>query len=953
MTLRLKLRLFLLWLVVLMGVLVSGVALIANDLSRSLDSIYEYNYNTTASINSIQNIREDISRQVSSVRQLSNAGTVINKAAEQNIVIKARTNAQNNIAKLERLSIGGPVFRQIKENDTNLKSLESDLLILFAENKPKQALKILATQGSVIHSDYTNEILQLASVNRDFLKTSIQNVSGKFQRDYLWVIGIVIFVIALGIGTLYWVVRNIVGRLNRISVFMRNFMAKPSNLPTRLEIQSGDEIGDVVGAFNSMAGALEVKSIEELNIRQSMQGMLWVKTNLVELMTEVTGLTEHSQVGNLLLSRLAPLVEASHGGFFVATTDDHDKKCLNLVSTYAHMERKNISSHLLFGEGLVGQCALERKPIVLTNVPSDYIRVSSGLGETSPSRILVSPVVYGGEVHAVMELAFLHQMSNQQQLLVDEVVGALGILLANITGQMKLAGLLVESQQMTEELQSQSEELLSQQDKLKSMNVELEEHTEFQRQIAEQLRTQQSELEQTNLDLMEKNTLLATKNEEIEKIRVDLVRQTGVLERTSQYKSEFLANVSHELRTPLNSLLILAKLLSENKDGNLSEKQVEFAQAIFSSGNDLLSLINNILDLSKVESGREEVIRSNVRIEDIKELIERRFKGIALDRKLNFTLTVDKNVPEVIYTDEQKVVQVITNLLSNAFKFTPSGDIKFGIMELEGDTLPEELRVAKVSRATAFEVQDTGIGIPKHKQELIFDAFQQADGTISRNYGGTGLGLAISRELARILGGIIRVDSEQEKGSTFTFYLPRVEDMMYTQDDSTQIIMDTIPNNYIMVNSHDAESRRDGGLTTGRAINDDVLGGKRILIVDDDVRNVFAVSSILESKNIEVEIAENGLECIRMLGERDDIDLVLMDIMMSGMDGFTAIRHIRSIEKFTDLPIIVVTGKAAEDGRQTAIECGASDYITKPINLTQFLSLLRVWLYESGRGGAQ
>ena len=940
-----KLHLFLLWSVLLMVILVSGVAIIANDFRNHFNNIYEYNSRTSESIKIIQNLQLDIAREIAIMKNPTNVGVTINNSPNQSLIINSRTNAQGNITKLEKLNKNNGFFKQFRKNDVIFKNWESDVFILLAENKQQKALNALFAQGSVLHSDYSNEILQLSNANRNFIETSIGSISGSFQKDYLWLFGIVIFVTGLGMGTSYWVVRTIIVRLQRISEFMRIFMSDPSKLPTRLPGQSRDEIGEVSDAFNSLASSLEVKSIEEQNSRQSLQGMLWMKTHLVELMSALTGLTDYSEVGNLLLSKLTSLMGASHGGFFVATLDENKTKRLMLVSTFAHTERKHISNSWLFGEGLVGQSALEKKPIVLTNVPSDYIRISSGLGETSPSQIVVSPVIYGGEVYAVIELAFLTPMDRQQKMLMDEVVDGLGILLSNMASQMKLANLLLESQQMTEELQSQSEELLSQQDKLTKMNVELEEHTEYQSRVAEQLRTQQNELEQSNQDLLEKNTLLARKNDEIEKIRVNLERQTETLERTSQYKSEFLANVSHELRTPLNSLLILAKLLTENKEGNLSEKQVEYAEAIFSSGNDLLSLINNILDLAKVESGKEEIYQSAMRIEDVKALIERRFTGVAIDRGLHFSVTVDSTVPQAINTDEQKVLQIITNLLSNAFKFTPSGEIRLRIMELEDDTIPEELKSGKGRRVIAFEVKDTGIGIPKQKQMLIFDAFRQADGSISRNYGGTGLGLAISRELARLLGGIIKVESEEGNGSLFTFFLPEMADIISVQEPAAPVLMDITQQDKTPSDILDSPRKLSFG--------DNILNGKRILIVDDDIRNVFAMSSILESENIEVKIAENGEECIRMLSESDDVDLILMDIMMPVMDGFSTIRHIRSMENFVDLPIIVVTGKAEDDNRQKAIECGSSDYISKPINLTQFLSLLRVWLYDSNRGKAR
>ncbi|MEI2400980.1 sensor histidine kinase, partial [Paenibacillus phytohabitans] len=405
--------------------------------------------------------------------------------------------------------------------------------------------------------------------------------------------------------------------------------------------------------------------------------------------------------------------------------------------------------------------------IILTDVPSDYVRVSSGLGEASPLDIYVLPIVFEGDVKAIVEIASFKLFSDTQQNFLEELMNSLGIIIESVMGRIRLATSLEESQTLMEEVQAQSEELQTQQEELRATNEELEEQTQALRQSEEKLQVQQEELEQTNADLEEKAMSLADQNKrfeqtnrEVEAARAELEEKAKQLALSSKYKSEFLANMSHELRTPLNSLLILSKLLTDNPDGNLSSKQVEYSSTIYSAGNDLLALINDILDLAKIESGKMEVNPSQVVIEDLADFAEKGYRPVANEKGLKFTVDVKKGVPSYLYSDEQKVQQVLRNLLSNAFKFTSVGEVKLEISSYQ-----------KVNEKPylAFSVIDSGIGIPAEKQGLIFEAFQQADGTTSRKYGGTGLGLSISREIASLLGGEIILQSEEGKGSTFTF----------------------------------------------------------------------------------------------------------------------------------------------------------------------------------------
>ena len=431
---------------------------------------------------------------------------------------------------------------------------------------------------------------------------------------------------------------------------------------------------------------------------------------------------------------------------------------LKLIAAYAYRERKNVANRFRIGEGLVGQCALEKQSILLTNVPGDYIQISSGLGEGTPQQILVLPVLFEGMIMGVIELASFQQFSQIHRTFLDQLMESIGVVLNMISANMRTEELLQQSQSLTQELQSQSRELQQQQDQLKTTNTELE--------------AQANELEEKAALLAQQNNKVEQKNREVELARAALEEKAEQLALSSKYKSEFLANMSHELRTPLNSMLILAKLLADNTDNRLSPKQVEFASTIQASGADLLNLINEILDLSKVEAGKMEIEITDASVGEIQEYVERSFDHVAQQKGLSFAVRVEPGTPQRISTDTGRLQQVLRNLLSNAFKFTESGEVNLTIGPSDRSVVLDDGRMVPSGDLIAFAVTDSGIGIAKDKLNLIFEAFQQADGTTSRRYGGTGLGLSISREITRLLGGRITVDSDPGHGSTFTLYLP-------------------------------------------------------------------------------------------------------------------------------------------------------------------------------------
>ncbi|MDP9384849.1 MAG: HAMP domain-containing protein, partial [Actinomycetota bacterium] len=1016
------------------------------------------------------------------------------------------------------------------------------------------------------------------------------------------------------------------------------------DLTRSITVEAQGELAELKDNINEMIQNL--RDTTQQNAEQD-----WLKTNLARISGLMQGQRDLQTVSRLIMSELTPTVSAQHGAFFLAEGGeaaegtaplgtDTDNYELRMIASYGYRERKGLSNVFHPGEGLVGQAALEKQPILITEAPGDYIKISSGLGQAAPVNIIVLPIIFEEQVLAVIELASFRAFSEVNQTFLEQLVESLGVVLNTITATMRTEELLGQSQSLAHELQSQSEELQAQQEELKRSNQELEAQAKSLKASEELLQAQQEELRQTNdeledkaAQLAERNAAIELKNSEIERARVGLEEKASQLALSSKYKSEFLANMSHELRTPLNSLLILAKLLSENHEGNLTAKQREFAQTIHGAGSDLLTLINDILDLSKVEAGKMDVHAVEVPIARVVEDLRRGFAAVAQDKGLHFEVGIDESVPTTMFVDDQRLQQVIKNLLSNAFKFTEQGSVT--------------LRVSPVPEGIAFAVSDTGIGISEDKLRVIFEAFQQADGTTSRKYGGTGLGLSISREIARVLGGELRVDSLAGVGSTFTLILPeryagqpeedravpvgeangddggfsqqlaRLEEPLATnghsemtallsptgtaaaladrmdpavvdkqtvpddrdtleqgdrvlliiEDDPAfaRIVLDMarendfkgvvatrgdsglalahrlapdaivldvelpgtdgldvldhlkrhpdtrhIPVHVISAFDHRRRAMRAGAIAyfdkpvdhealgsalssiadfvdravrsvllveddptsratigeliggeddvevvavasaeeaieqleqrdfdclvldlglpdeeggsgfellerlesdprwadlpvivhTGKALSreeevklrryaeaiivkdvhsperlldetslflhrvearlpaekrrileqlhdsDATLQGKRVLIVDDDVRNVFALTNALEVRGMEVLFAENGRDGLHLLQANPDVDLVLMDVMMPEMDGYETMTEIRKEARFASLPIIALTAKAMKGDREKTIAAGASDYITKPVETDQLLSLMRVWLYR-------
>jgi signal transduction histidine kinase/HAMP domain-containing protein/ActR/RegA family two-component response regulator len=714
-----------------------------------------------------------------------------------------------------------------------------------------------------------------------------------------------------------------------------------SNLTTQVraiaEVASAVATGDMTRAISVEARG-EVAELKDnvnlmvANLRETTRAneqQNWLKSNLARIGGLMQGHRDPLQVAGLIMSELTPTASAQYGAFYL-TQRVGDTTELALLAGYGLTRDTLGSVGFALGEGLVGQAALERRTILLTDAPEGYITVGSGLGRSAPANIIVLPILFEGEVLGAIELASFSPFTDVHLAFFDQFTETIGVTINAIIANTRTESLLSESQRLTQELQERSDELQRQQGELRRSNAELEEKAAL---------------------MAKQNRAIEIQNFQIEQARRTLEERAEQLAMSSRYKSEFLANMSHELRTPLNSLLVLAKLLSENTEGNLSPKQVEFAKTIHDSGTDLLQLINDILDLSKVEAGKMEVHPQRLALSKLVDYVDATFRPLAVDKGLGFEVEVVASMPEVLYTDEQRLQQVLRNLLSNAVKFTSTGEVRLIVSPAEGtEFISPELR--DTTGVIAFEVIDTGIGIGDDKLQVIFDAFQQADGTTSRRYGGTGLGLSISRNIARLLGGEIHAKSELGRGSAFTLFLPPD----YPEQDGQRRPMAwDRPAQNGAVNGRSLAAEIKSGPDPTESLADlfkeapaehldTVLSEHKVLIVDDDVRNVFALTSVLEGYGLDVLYAEDGQAGIEILQRNPDIALVLMDVMMPGLDGYATTEAIRKMPQFAELPIIAITAKVMKGDREKSLASGASDYIPKPVDIDHLLDVMRTWL---------
>ena len=681
------------------------------------------------------------------------------------------------------------------------------------------------------------------------------------------------------------------------------------DLARSISVEASGEVASLKDNINEM-----IRNLRDTTLKNAEQD--WLKTNLAKFTRMLQGERDLATVSNLILSEIASLVNAQRGVFYMVE-DEGGEPVLDLMASYAFTERKNLSNRYRLRQGLVGQCAFEKKRILLTHVPGDYITIGSALGEAPPLNIIVLPVLFEQEVRAVIELASFNRFSETHQSFLDQLTESIGIVLNTIAANMRTEGLLKQSQLLTGELQSRQEELKKTNDRLELQAASLQQSEDL-------LKSQRERLQQTNEELEEKARLLEIQKREVEgKNREVSIAKTALEEKaeqlslTSRYKSQFLANMSHELRTPLNSLLILSKLLSENRDGNLTDKQREFAKTINAAGTDLLSLINDILDLSKIESGTVSLEIGDVTLQDLVENLNRTFRQLAEERHLAFVIDVEPGLPRAVRTDSKRLQQVLRNLLSNAFKFTEKGSVSLRIGSAEGSPLRAG------SQWLALSVTDTGIGIAEDKQRIIFEAFQQADGTTSRKYGGTGLGLAISREIARLLGGEIVVESRVGSGSTFTLFLPfeppvqavTTRGAETSEGNGTSALMGRQPN-AAMALSASADDRH--------AIHP---GDHIVLIVEDDAMFASVLLELARERGFKGLIAQDGAGALS-LAHRFKPHAITLDIGLPDMDGWALLDLLKNDARTRHIPIHVIS---VNDEKKRGLRAGAFGFLEKPV----------------------
>ncbi|WP_051303634.1 response regulator [Psychromonas aquimarina] len=721
-------------------------------------------------------------------------------------------------------------------------------------------------------------------------------------------------------------VLSIVDELKR-KAYMAEQISK-GNLDVELNISSnqdtlGHALQDMVRQIKLRSEELEQENASKAALLNKMEEQDWLKSNLANIVKQIQGINQLTELAQYLISELAGIITAGHGAFYLKKNNK-----LNLIASYAHTRRKNLDNQLEFGEGLVGQCALEKQSILLTQVPPDYIQISSGLGEASPLNIIVLPVIFDNSCNAVIELASFQAFTAQQLDLLKQVTQSLGVIVNSAKSREKIEMLLTQSKQKTLELKQQSEQLQTQQKELQNANENLQEQTLLLTASEQELKAQSEELQLSNTELAQKQISLSKQKNEIEQAQAALTIKADELALASKYKSEFLANMSHELRTPLNSLLLLAKGLINNKKQNLDQTEVEDAKVIYDGGLCLLELINDIMDLSKVEAGKLIIHSETVKFKTLSRNLYQIFDPVANDRGLEFTIDLDRLLPEAIISDGLRIEQILRNLLSNAMKFTHHGGVTLSIKKA-----PDDFQFSHAPDTSdpiiALSVIDSGIGIPEEKQHAIFEAFQQQDGSTSRKYGGTGLGLTIARELTALLSGEIQVESILGEGSTFTLYLPMAIDGYKTVPDTNT------ESKKIEAGDDNLQPSQEQVVSDDRKdlhVNDQAL-----LVIDDDPKFGSALCNYAK---------QQGYKCVTAVTGRSGIHLaqtyqpkgIILDINLPDISGYHVLEQLKFSHKTRHIPVQIITGR--DDIKTDVLSHGAIGFLTKPVQEDDLHSVL-------------
>ncbi|MFB0831232.1 response regulator [Brevibacillus laterosporus] len=932
----------------LLLILASLVIFTMNSINNNVEEIANERSVKIKLVSDLQNKFFHIDQELSYIIAENNILLINQKIEQMNQKILDTNSLMTVIGIKINSESGQQLLAQIKVHYTDYLTYQKQI-VAYVKAGNKEMARGMYVGGKEETRKNVMELTEEFKNRQQELMDQAADESVRTYHSMLFIIILsVVLCLALGIGIASWAIRSTSRSLSHISSTISGIDFKQAENVPRLSVLTRDEIGNICESFNEMAASLEEHTTKVKEFNKKITEQSWVKTQQAYMANLTQGMQDFESLGREFISKIAWIIEASYGAFYLAFGKGDAKEFKKIASFASNGEDVGAAS-FRFGEGVVGQCAQEKRMLALKEMPEQYITIKSALGEAYPKQILIVPVTFENETVAVIEMATLGSFSELHMQLMENVTSHLGTTVNRIFDRLEVERLLRESQAMTEELQAQSEELQTQ---------------------SEELQMQTEELTSINERLEEQKQYAEEKARELEQTKIELEEQTTALLKSSQYKSEFLANMSHELRTPLNSILILSEMLSENLNETLTAEEQEYARVINSSGSDLLNLINDILDLSKVEAGKLEVVFEEVNISELPIFMESHFSHIAAQKNLPFHIEVHADAPDIMYTDEQRLHQILRNLLSNAFKFTKKGSVTLQIRRAD------PLQVNKIMPEDKYtdyyleiSVTDTGIGIAEDKREHIFEAFHQADGATSRKYGGTGLGLSICREFARLLGGCITLESEEGCGSTFTLYIPNMQEGM-TQElfsvhtETAVAHMEGVhadSSQPAVFETEDLQTSLKQGQVMVEQDQDQIISpqaqkytqqvpslfkGKRVLVVDDDNRNVFALTTTLEREGFKVIAASNGRECLEILDNVQYMDIILMDIMMPEMDGYEAMQAIRQKADMKNVPIIALTAKAMKYDREKCLKAGASDYISKPLKTSQLLSVMRVWLVK-------
>jgi signal transduction histidine kinase len=810
--------------------------------------------------------------------------------------------------------------------------IKDHYLSLILKGKGDEAKKyLLGTEAKVVQ-DIISKLTEIQKYSETTASMYRIDANEKKTNNINIMLLLIVSIVFIKFVTFLFTTKSIQKSLQPLKKAVEE--AASSNNFLTVELIGNNEINDIGKEYNRLINVLK-NELEFKDGQNKLSGILTGNTN-VNVFAENT------------ITFLARYFNAGSGVFFIYQEDD---QLLRLISSYAYTERDDLSNSFALGEGIIGQVALEKKPILLKNIKRGNIQITTGTIVETPLNIYIFPLIYEEQLYGVVELSAFEPFDSNKQNMINELSNIIATNLFSVLQSEKIRMLLKDTQETNAVMEEQQTMLEQQTQEMTRKNLQLQELLEKSQQQSEELQAQQEELRHTNKELEEQTNDIADKNEDLKIAQMEIEEKARALEISSQYKSEFLANMSHEFRTPLNSIIVLSRLLANKEVNTLyTEKQLELAETINSSGKDLLNLINDVLDLAKVEAGKIDVMLEKIDLKGMFGEIEKQMSPIATEKGLFYRTQIDEDVSKFITTDGYRLQQIIKNLLSNSFKFTDHGGITIKASSVNPNTL-KEYEMKDNDKYISISVTDTGIGISEDKKEIIFEAFSQVDGSISRKFGGTGLGLTITRELTEKLGGKIVVNSEKGVGSTFILIIPQ-DLKMGSEIDNHKNIGTPVDNTKegaetrIEKQEKTEENQEKAIIMDVKQDKEKMLEGKKILIVDDDMRNVFALTSLLEENGLSVIIGKNGKECLEKLKEIPDVDLVLMDIMMPELDGYATMIEIRKVEEVKNIPIIALTAKAMKGDRSKCIDAGANDYLTKPIDIDKLISLIKLWLYK-------